>query len=306
MKLKLNPVVAAVALVIGLSGCGGGGGGGGDDTSSSYKGNTAQAIVTTSNAKALSVDVVNDVQNTTAVGIVAKSISGVSVSAPKLVAIANTIKNSIVSIHSKSAAKTVASTEQGTEYGYSGSFSYSGNLNESTGAFSGSISFNQYREMSDTAVISGTIGFSGVFNQTTEEFTSLSITVTDLQGSMGAESFVMNGSMHLSNTVYSRNLSLSIVLLDVANNRTYWLKDFNLALSGDYMTMSGVYYDYTYGYVVISTVTPLYVSSYSGDPTSGQLLFTGNNGTKARLTFTYSGYTLEVDASGNNTYVVIP
>lgn len=287
-----------------LTGCGGGGGT--SNTSSSYKGSTTQATVTASNAKALSVDAVNDVQNATAIGIVGKNLSGVSATSPKVVAIKNTLENSIIKIQAKSAAKTVASTEQGTEYGYSGSFNYAGNFNESTGVFTGSISFNQYREMADTASLSGSITFAGVFNQATDEFSSLNITVTDLQSSLESETLVLNGSMALTNAGYTQNLSLSLVLLDVASNRTYWLKDFTLALSGDTMTVSGVYYDHLHGYVVISTVTPLTVSSYSGEPTSGQLLFSGSNGTKARLTFTSSGYTLEVDVNGDNAYIVVP
>lgn len=287
-----------------LTGCGGGGGT--SNTSSSYKGSTTQATVTASNAKALSVDAVNDVQNATAIGIVGKNLSGVSATSPKVVAIKNTLENSISRIQAKSAAKTVASTEQGTEYGYSGSFNYAGNFNESTGVFTGSISFNQYREMADTASLSGSITFAGVFNQATDEFSSLNITLTDLQSSLESETLVLNGSMALTNAGYTQNLSLSLVLLDVGSNRTYWLKDFTLALSGDTMTVSGVYYDHLNGYVVISTVTPLTVSSYSGEPTSGQLLFSGSNGTKARLTFTSSGYTLEVDENGNNAYIVVP
>lgn len=297
-----------VAFVSGgfcLTGCGGGGGGGTSAASSSYKGNTTQAVVTASNAEALSVDALDDVQNATAIGIIGKNLSGVS-APPKLVAIANTIENSIARIQVKSAAKTVASSEQGTEYGYSGSFSYSGNFNESTGVFSGSISFNQYQETADAALLSGSITFAGAFNQATDEFTSLSITVTGLQGSLGSEAFVMNGSMALTNAGFTQNLSMSMVLLDVANNRTYWLKDFNMALDGDVMSISGIYYDHIHGYVVISTLTPLNISSYSDEPTSGQLLFTGSNGTKARLTYTYSGYILEVDETGNNTYIQIP
>ena len=112
--------------------------------------------------------------------------------------------------------------------------------------------------------------------------------------------------MSFSNTGYTKSLIMSVVLLDSADNRTYWLKDYTATLAGDTMSISGTYYDHDHGYVVISTVTPLTVSEYSSTPTAGQLLFTGSNGTKARLTYTSSGYILEVDAGGNDTYVVVP
>jgi hypothetical protein len=37
-----------------------------------------------------------------------------------------------------------------------------------------------------------------------------------------------------------------------------------------------------------------------------QLLFTGANGSKARLTFTPTGYTVEVDATGSNSFTLVP
>jgi hypothetical protein len=130
--------------------------------------------------------------------------------------------------------------------------------------------------------------------------------MTNLQGVQGTDSFILNGSMSSSITGSTKNLSMSVVIIKGADNSTYWHKDFSLALTGNSMTVSGTYYDYVHGYVVISTVTPLTVSSYSTKPTSGQLLFTGSNGTKARLTYTNSGHILEVDAAGNNTYVGVP
>jgi hypothetical protein len=131
--------------------------------------------------------------------------------------------------------------------------------------------------------------------------------MVDLQSVKGTASFTLNGSMSANNPAgLTKSLTMSIVILNIADNRTYWVKDFSLALTGNKLAISGTYYDHVHGFVVISTVTPLTVSSYSTKPTSGELQFAGRNGTKARLTYTTSGYILEIDTSGNNTYILVP
>jgi hypothetical protein len=89
--------------------------------------------------------------------------------------------------------------------------------------------------------------------------------------------------------------------------------DFTLTLSGSSLTVSGTYFDPVLGYVVLSTITPLTVTTIDATPTSGQLLFSGNGGTKVRLTFFSIGRnsgggnpTVEADTAGNGNYVVIP
>ena len=306
--MRWNVMVGLLlAVVIGMAGCGGGSGSGGD-VSTSYKGSTIQATVTASNAKAVSVDAVQGAQNASAVGVLGKSATDIPETSPQMLSIVKILENSVILISPKSSvAKTVAETVQQTIYGYSGSFSFTINGNNSTGSFSGSLTFNNYQDYSGSPRISGNASFSGVANTSTSEITSINMSLNNLQGVLGgAQSFTLNGSIATSSAGNTKTLNISIVNLDNTNNKTYWVKDFNLALTGNRMTISGTYYDHVHGYVVVSTITPLTVSTYSGEPTSGQLLFTGRNGTKARLTYTYSGYTLEVDASGNNIYVVIP
>jgi len=304
MRKKVTNVLTGlfVAVAFGLAGCGGGSGGG-SSVDTSYKGSTTQATVTASNASALSVDAIQGAQNIAALDVLGKSVTDTSESSPLIPTIANILEDSIIRILPKSAvAKTVAGTAQDTVNGYSGSYSYSVNANESTGAFTGSIRFNSYKEDQYSPSISGYMSCYGIVNTATGNIVSINMSISDLQAASGT----LNGNIAISNGTTSTNMNISIVLLDNTDNKTYWLKDFSLVLTNGMMSISGTYYDHDYGYVVISTVIPLTVSTYSSIPTSGQLLFTGSNGTKARLTYTDSGYTVEVDASGNNTYVVIP
>ena len=96
-----------------------------------------------------------------------------------------------------------------------------------------------------------------------------------------------------------------MVLLDSSTGKTYWVKDYTYTLTGSSLTISGTYYDPDYGYVTVTTVTPLQVASTDAWPTAGVLLFTGANGSRARLTFTSTGYTVEVD-TGSGFYTTVP
>jgi len=295
-----------VVAVLGLAGCGGGGGGGGSDISASYKGSTSQATVTTSNAKAVSVDAVQGVQNIATAGVLGKQVDNTSEATPQIQSIAKVLEESVVNIATKNVAKTVAVTVQDTIYGYSGSASFTINGNDSSGAFSGTITFSSYVESLSAPVISGAVTFSGAANTSTGTITSINMSLSNLRGVIGSQPYTLNGSIAISSGSSSKTLNISVVRTEDTNSRTYWAKDFSFVLTGNRMSVSGTYYDHVNGYVAVTTLTPLTVSTYSSTPTSGQLLFTGSNGSKARLTYTYTGYTLEIDASGNNTYVVVP
>ena len=168
------------------------------------------------------------------------------------------------------------------------------------------MTYTQYKETSDSFVISGSITFSGVFSQATGTFTSMNINMKNMTGTSGGKTFGMSGSMAYSTGGATSSVTMSVILSDSVSGRTYWMKDYTLTLTGSSLSMTGTYYDPIHGYVVISTVTPLTVSAFDGTPTTGQLLFHGANGTKARLTFISGGYTVDADTVGNGSYAVVP
>lgn len=302
MHRKLLVVFAVMSL---LAGCGGGGGG---TSAAKYSGVTTQAIITTSNAKALSADAFAGSQLSSATSSVAKEAAPGNGQPALVQEAAGIMKHSVATVvgASRSAAKTVAASAQASVSGYSGSYSYSISFDQASGAFSGTITFSQYREFSDSPVLNGTITFSGVYNQTTDDFTSLSITMTSLTGSSGSNSYSLSGTVTYGISGTTTTVTMSVVLTDSVSGLTYWVKDYTLTLSNGSLTITGTYYDPVHGYVVISTITTLTVSDIDATPTAGQLLFSGGNGTKARLTFTSSGATVEADTTGTDTYVVVP
>lgn len=305
MYKRLLMTLAGLSL---LAGCGGGEGGSFSNIPAAYTGKTTQATVTTANAKALSADAYSGSQFSSAVSGIAKTADAEGDHAALMQRTAVVLENSVATIIAapKSGAKVVAATIQNTEYGYGGSFSYTINANQATGVFTGTLTFLQYQETSGSVAMDGEIIFSGAYNMTSGAFTNLNMSMNNLIGTEGSVSYSMTGTVSLSTSGTTKNVTMSVVLTDIVSKRTYLLQDFSLTLTGSSLTVSGLYYDYVNGYVVISTVTPLTVSAIDATPTSGQLLFTGSNGTKARLTFSGAVSTIEADTAGTGTYVVIP
>jgi hypothetical protein len=289
-----------------LAGCGGGGGGS-SAGGSGYTGVTTQAVVTTSNAKALSADAYSGTQITAAVGTIAKEVTNNSGRPALLQETAGIIERSILTIvsTSKSSAKVADATVQNSVNGYSGSYTFSITYDQTSGDFNGTATFSHYQDTSTSSTISGSIAFNGIYNQVAGTFSSMNSSLNNLTGTDGGKSYNLSGSLNFTNGA-SQTVTMTVVLTDNVSGHTYWVKDFSLTLSGSLLTVSGTYYNPVYGYVIISTATPLTVTTFDSSPTSGRLLFNGSNGTKARLTFSSGGSTVEADTSGNGTYVNVP
>ena len=289
-----------------LAGCGGGGASSGG---TGYNGLTTQAIVTTSNAKALTVDAYSGSQISAAASGVAKVANDNNGHTALLQQTAGILVRCMKSIVDppKSSAKSVAGTAvQSSINGYSGSASFTITVEQTTGAFNGTIAFSQYQDTDASPTISGSLSFSGIYSQSAGDFTSLNITFGNFVGTDGSKSYKLAGSLSYSIVGITRTVSMSVVLTDNSSGRTFWVKDFNVAEAGNLLTVTGTYYDPINGYVVISTSTPLTAMALDAPPTSGQLLFSGANGTKARLTFSGGGSTVEADTVGNGIYLIVP
>lgn len=310
-------LLLALAALSFLAGCGSGGSNA--SLNLGYSGSTSQAAVASSNAKALSADAYSGAQLSSAVSGVGKAVIDTGAQPDLLQQTAGILEQTVMAVAGapKSTAKVTAAVVQNTINGYSGSYTYSVSSNPATGASSGTVSFSQYRASNTSATLTGTITFSGTnaFNGHYSGSdagllvdTSLNINIIDLIGSKDGKSFSLVGSVSstVSASAANKTVTMSVVITDTNTGRTYWAKDITYTLTGSSLTVTGSYYDPIHGYVVVSTITPLAVTNVDSAPVSGQLLFTGKNGTKARLTFTGGGNIVEVDAAGNGTYVVVP
>jgi hypothetical protein len=298
-----------------LAGCGGGGSGGVADPAANlpaaYTGNKAPATVTAANAKALSVDVYNFSQDASSLNVLGKAVAGNGAQSPLLLQAVSTLEDTVSksAASSKSESKVVAATAtvQNAIPGYSGSCTYSISVDISSGSTSGTFTFSQFQADSTSVAMNGTVTFSGVFNSSTDTFSSFSMGMTGMVVTDGSTSITLSGQLTASVSGSTKTTTMTLAITDTISNRTVVLKDYTLQLyNNSSLTVTGTYFDPVNGYVVISTLTPLSVSDLSVSPTAGRLLFTGSNGTKARLTFTSSGYIVDVDTVGNGTFILVP
>lgn len=304
---------STVALVLSIAGCGGGDSPPVSAATQSnaagitYTGKTSQAVITASNAKALSSDAYHGVQTVSSVAAVSKTADDSQPSPPRLQELSKTLESGIQAAVTKSiySAKVAAAMVAETINGASGYYRYTIEVNQTTGAFSGSLVFSQYKSYANSAIISGSVDCYGGYDKSNQIFTSLTITMKGLSGTWNGGIETITGTISIDQAGPAKTITISAGFLDAASNCTYCFKDLIFTLTGTSLTVSGTYYDPNYGYVVISTVTPLTSSAFADSAASGQLLFTGSNGSKARLTFTGSGDMVEVDTAGNDDFVVV-
>jgi hypothetical protein len=74
-------------------------------------------------------------------------------------------------------------------------------------------------------------------------------------------------------------------------------------VSSELLNMRGKFYHPDYGYVYLTTQTPLSISNTDLWPSAGTLIATGANSSKVKLTATSSTtYSIEIDADGDAAY----
>ena len=128
------------------------------------------------------------------------------------------------------------------------------------------------------------------------------------------ESETMTGTLESITTAGGYQTTLNLFLRDDNINKTYWFEDYVInvtqnspALGYDSVVVTGNVYHPDYGYVVVSTPTPVQFTSDMLDspPQSGVALLTGANGTAGgptTATFTFFDtltFTADVDTDGN-------
>ena len=312
--------VIALGLMTIVGTGGGGGGGDGSPSGISYTGLTTEATIDENNAEDLSTGAYQGGQTGAALGSVGAVIQGGEsgpVGRPRTLKVSQVLEDALhkVDMTSRSGGTFVGAiyTESDTIYGdYGGSASYTINVNDQTGEFSGSITFNSYSDDGVTTIISGAASFSGQVDLYTEELLEFSFSFDNLTGTSGSDSFTLDGDISFDNTVSPATMTMTMLLQDNSTGKVYKVKDYIMTLTEEVnyvdVEVSGTYFDPDYGYVSISTTTPLRI--YDGDdyPSDGVIVVTGNTGiaggsTMARLTaLSSTTYQVEADTNGDGTY----
>ena len=183
-----------------------------------------------------------------------------------------------------------------------GLINYSLEVNDDAGSFFGTLDFQDYT--SQGVAISGRADMLGTFDASRQQFSRLTLSFKSLTMKGSTYSFNLIGTLSwgFNLTAATETLSINMVLVNNANNLTFWFKNYELTTTygSGFLTQSvtGRYYDPNHGYVDFTTQVPLTV--YTGNwPSQGALLFTGQQGTFVRLSFSASALRIEADTDGN-------
>lgn len=314
-----------------VAGCGGGGGssdsaksGGVVDPAPSFKGATTQATVTAANAEDLALGGFEGGGAAAAISSVSKTAENsepVAARNSSVLQLIQALKQSTrrmdlpekavllrkpaqAGVLTKTLSKITARANNYQIQGDNGGVaSYSLEINDATGSFFGTVSYQGFT--ANSIVIDGTTEILGTFDANRQQVSNLTLSFRSLKLRSGTSTFSLTGSLAwvYNVTASSETLSMNMVLLDQASAKTYWFNNYGLVTvysgNGHSQTFSGRYYDHDHGYVDLSTKAPLVITSGTQWPIQGSLVFSGKLGTWGRLNFLAHTMVVEADTDGN-------
>ena len=312
-------------LLVFLTGCGGGGGSDGAksgrvvDPASSFKGVTTAATPTNANAEDLAMGGFGGGSIAASIGSVAKlsSKSAEATNKRPVLQLVQMLKQSVRRMEipqnserlrktSQSAVVAAKSSARANNYQLhgdsGGTATYSVDVNDATGSFFGTVVYAQYS--SKGTVIDGTTEVLGSMDIDRQQISRLTFSFSSLTFRSDKTTVSLTGSLSWGFNFISQNetLSMNMVLLDKSSAKTFWFKNYEIttAYTGDDCTqnISGRYFDHDYGYVDVTTLTPVVVSYGYDWPSQGSLKFSGSNGRWVQLDFRASSFVVKVDSDG--------
>jgi len=312
-KRYLALMLISFALVLPTCGGGDGGGGVGGGGVVTYTGITTQATIDSANAKDLSTGAYKGgaLGSTGSLGAVQRAV----VNRPYYLDLALIMEEAIVQIDVHAPPGIIQAgtiiRESGTISGNcGGNAQYAIEMDDVTGNFSGTLSFNGY--CSQGVTLTGGASFSGQYDLQNDRFLQFTLSYESITVTSGSDSITARMNISFNYQTSPATATMSIFLRDNRDGKVYWV-DYSMnfwAVSNYYVDfeVSGKYYHPDYGYVVISTPTNFRVYYGNQWPSQGVLILDGRTGiaggsTKARLTVVSSAtYRVEADTNGDGVY----
>jgi hypothetical protein len=318
--VRLSILIFSACLI--TMGCSSGGGGG-SSSGLTYSGITTPAEITAENADDMAVGAFEAGSSGTAfTGIAAAndpSQTAGKPGRPLLIDFAKNMAGVIPAIDYTAASAQEVSAELRTESGSlppgdcgtgSSGGSYNIQINTSTGAFSGSITFSGFCEAGLS--VSGKASFSGSVNVNTEELRSSTLNFDSITASSETESVTLDGRIEMSASGSTYTAAMDMLIRDNNAGGVCKIEDYQMDISDGYgysdVTVSGRFYDPLYGYVDLETEQALRIYDYDEYPSAGILIIEGQTGsaggpTKARFSvIDQDSFQVEVDTNGDGTY----
>ena len=320
MVWNLKFIIIALWLVSLLSACSDGGGTG---TSLRYTGSVALANLTPTNSASL----IGDAYTGGNSGII---VSGVTAGLTRYKYDASRRPRSLIlttaltrlieraatgdTLARPETAATVSNIPSSTLNGDCGGHAIvDGSFDDVNGTLSLTANLNNYC-MGGT-ILNGTVGASGsavTDIQGNIVISSITVTLAYLSAAQGGDSFIADGTLHISPQAGHSHIDKDIVITlnmlfkDNVTSKVYKLEDFTItrstvngAISYDDISLAGRFYDPDEGYISLSTLSTLRVINKGDWPSSGSLRAAGDQSSATLTAQSNSTYRLDVDIDGD-------
>jgi len=313
-------------LILLVCGCSGGGGrsagsaaetGSVIDPASSFTGASNAAVVTSGNAEGLALGGFYGARTGAVIGtldssIAKNTVAGAGIPARELVqklklaARRLAIPKKAVELRQSQAAggggkeleRSVTFQVAGDNGGVA---SYSLEINDTTGSFTGSVNFQSYT--SGNTTFNGICDMQGIFDASGQEVTQLTLSFKSLSMRQSSE-YVLIGNISWTFAYFSSNetMDMNMVLKDVANSKAYWFKNYKVVTiygsSSLTQSLTGRYYDHDFGYVDLSTDRGMEADYGASWPRQGTLNSSAS-GRWVKLIFLATTYRVQAETDGD-------
>ena len=314
-------IAIAIFGILSTLGTGGGGGDGGGVAPVTYTGLTTPAVITSDNALLFGELGFMGLAAGTNIIVATQSTSQEEALSASIITVARIFHAVVndIGVNSALSSLPVGWVETINELGpCGGSVSGSADYNETTLEFTGNLVFNDYCILD--IYMDGTVAISGTCDPATFDSASqfcepdtYTMTFTTFNTRGYGESETMTGTLESITTAGGYQSTLNLLIRDDNINKTYWFENYLITVTQnspefgyDTVGVTGNVYHPDYGFVVVSTPTPVqfYSEMFDSPPLSGLAVFTGANGavvpTTATFTFIdFDNYTVEIDTDGD-------
>ncbi len=321
--LALGSLLGICAVfTIFFAGCGDSGSGGGGEAGLTYSGKETAVVITADNAQELSADALNLGATSSTFGNISISQNSTQttvINRPFLPSFLYVLEDAARQVEPNLSAEpsTHAAVRSETDTiegdcatGPSGSASYSIQLDDTTGAFSGTLEFSDY--CVDETYIDGKTTFSGTVDMQGQEMMGFTLSFDMLTGTTGENSFTFDGQVAFTLNTSTTTTTMTMLVKNNQTTKTHKVVDYRMSVTdyGSYesVEVSGRYYHPDHGYVVLSTADPLLYETWGEYPYAGQVELEGADGsagnpTTAQLTAIDATHCqLKVDINGDGDY----
>jgi hypothetical protein len=175
--------------------------------------------------------------------------------------------------------------------------SYSLDVDDSTGGFTGSVDFKDFA--SDSTTLNGSSALQGRLDASSQSISQLTLSFTSLNMTQGYQYLLVGTiSWDFDSSSSSETMNMNMVLKEVASSKTYWFKNYKVVTTYGSSTLTqsvtGRYYDHDFGFVDLSTGNEVVVDYGAQWPRQGTLTSSAS-GRWVKLTFLATTYRLQAD-----------